>query len=164
MSNETDLENQGGTGEENSGNPSEEEQNSNSANHDDNKEIVRQRDKNFEEKRKLEDKVKDLEDKVAMSEAERYRKSFLDDLAEEHKFTAKERKLLDRALDEKDAKELVDEIKGYREDAESEALAKLQEADQDVAFTPETASEKLNKLENSGDLTEALAIKLNTRR
>lgn len=156
----TGLEDQNlGTG---NGNPGTDENNSGAASqNDDTKEIVRQRDRNYEEARQAKSEVAELAARLDSYELEKDKKEFLDGLAA--KYPGVDREILDFATDPESAETLAKKFASLKESAKQDALAELQ-AVEDPRLDPETASERLKALEGTGNLEEMFNIKLNTKR
>jgi hypothetical protein len=128
------------------------------------KELIRQRDRNFEDKRKAEDKLTELEMRLNQSDAEKQKAEFLDSISKDSNLTPRERKLLDMADSEDAGKEILAEILDYRKESQQAALLEINSRANAPRYTPESAEEKLNSLKDSGDLEAAIEVQLNTRR
>lgn len=148
-----------GTG---NGNPAD-DKNSNPANQDpdpNTKEVVRQRDRNFEKARTLEEEVSTLKDELGQLRGESDKKAFLDELAT--KYPGVDRSALDYAGDPESAEALAKHLVSLKETAKQKALEELQTVEA-PSLDPVTAAQKLKELENTGRLEDVFDIQLKTK-
>jgi hypothetical protein len=129
---------------------------------DDNiRKLISQRDKNFQEKKSLEEEVSELRSQVEAEAEERYKQEFLSGLEKDHPGVP--RTVLEKATSPDHAKAIAEEWAKASETMREAVYKELTQVP-DYRLNPEDAQKQLTEKKDTGDLAGALEIMLKTKR